>query len=77
MRSELIEGSENTMAGITGVDLALAAGGNPVRASPDLLQAVVQTFAEARHPPVTGPRTAPQKHSHWPGWSMAGCVPVE
>jgi putative transposase len=35
------------MADNTSVDLAGVRGGNPVQASPDLLRAMVQTFAEA------------------------------
>jgi hypothetical protein len=45
MRSHLIDGTESTMAGITGVDLARLAGGNLEQASPDLLRAVVKAFA--------------------------------
>jgi transposase-like protein len=38
---------ESTMADNTSVDLARVPGDNPVAASPDLLRAMVQTFAEA------------------------------
>src|SRR5215469_7561392 len=44
---QLIEGMECTMADNTSVDLARVPGDNPVAASPDLLRAMVQTFAEA------------------------------
>src|SRR5262249_60919416 len=47
MRSQLIEGTECTMADNTSVDLARVPGDNPVAASPDLLRAMVQAFAEA------------------------------
>jgi putative transposase len=46
-RCELIEGTENTMADITSVDLARRVGENLEQASPDLLRAMVKTFAEA------------------------------
>jgi putative transposase len=38
---------ESTMADITSVDHARVSGGNPAAASPDLLRAMVQAFAEA------------------------------
>jgi hypothetical protein len=44
---QLIEGTESTMAGITSVDLARAAGEHLESASPDLVRAMLQTFAEA------------------------------
>jgi hypothetical protein len=47
MRSQLIEGTESTMADITSVDLARLAGENLEQASPDLLRAMVKAFAEA------------------------------
>jgi putative transposase len=46
-RCELIEGTESTMADITSVDLARRVGENLEQASPDLLRAMVQTFAQA------------------------------
>jgi len=46
-RCELIEGSENTMADITSVDLARVTGEQLEQASPDLLRAMVKMFAEA------------------------------
>jgi putative transposase len=46
-RCELIEGTESTMADITSVDLARRAGEQLESASPDLLRAMLQTFAEA------------------------------
>src|SRR5215831_20394157 len=47
MRSQLIEGTECTMADITSVDLARLAGEQLEPASPDLLRAMVKAFAEA------------------------------
>jgi putative transposase len=44
---QLFEGTENTMADITSVDLARVVGENLESASPDLLQAMIQVFAEA------------------------------
>jgi Transposase, Mutator family len=44
---QLIEGTESTMADNTSVDLARVTGDHPVAASPDLLRAMVQAFAEA------------------------------
>jgi transposase-like protein len=46
-RCELIEGTESTMADITSVDLARRAGEQLESASPDLLRAMLQAFAEA------------------------------
>jgi transposase-like protein len=47
MRSQLIEGMESTMADITSVDLARRVGEQLESASPDLLRAMVQAFAQA------------------------------
>jgi len=49
LRAELptFEGSESVMADRTSAALARVPGDNPVAASPDLLRAMVQTFAEA------------------------------
>ena len=47
MRSQLIEGTESTIADITSVDLAGLAGQDLESASPDLPRAMVKAFAEA------------------------------
>jgi hypothetical protein len=42
---QLVEGTESTMADITSVDVARRVGEELEQASPDLLRAMVKTFA--------------------------------